>query len=124
VEEVGGRLCDVAAYRPNDTDGERDRHPEDDRERDLRHVTTPVVVQHPFPSGRHVDPVQPRRCRPEKRDSGGESERRSDGSGGVVQQRPEGDAAETQHYRHRQFRVDHPDASRFLEVVMLQPPGL
>jgi hypothetical protein len=38
------QLPDVATYRPNDTGGERGRHPEDDRERDLRHVTSPVVL--------------------------------------------------------------------------------
>ena len=37
-------LPDVATYRPNDTGGERDCDPEDDRERDLRHVTSPVAL--------------------------------------------------------------------------------
>ena len=38
------QLPDVATYRPDDAGGERDSHPEEDRERDLRHVTSPVVL--------------------------------------------------------------------------------
>ena len=38
------QLPDVATYRPPDAGGERDRHPEKDRDRDLRHMTSPVVL--------------------------------------------------------------------------------
>lgn len=41
-------LRDVATYGPHDSGSEGQHHPEQDRDRDLRHVTSPVVSSTQF----------------------------------------------------------------------------
>src|SRR5688572_10865413 len=82
--ETAEPLADVATCCADEAGGERDRHPEQDRQRDLAHVTSPVVVEHPVPGCGRVDPVSDhRRYGAEQGNGRVEGEVGGDGRGGV-----------------------------------------
>lgn len=105
------RSPDVTAHGPDDTGGERGHHPEQDRDRDLWDVTAPVVLEHPGPGGRHVDPLRHQcRCGAEQREGSGQGERGGDGRGRVLKQRPERHAREDVQEHVERVADDRADA--------------